>query len=192
MRTLFLAGALSLISSLALAAPVDWAIDGSHSRVGFTVSHMVISEVDGNFRDVKGSVKLDEADLTKSSVEITIPVASVNTDNADRDKHLKSADFFDAEKHPNITFKSTKIKKAGKAFKLTGDLTIRGITKSVTLDATLSNAVQNPWGKSVRGVKVSGKIKRQDFGLNWNKSLDKGGVVVGDEVTLNVKLELNK
>ena len=103
-----------------------------------------------------------------------------------------SPDFLDAAKFPTITFKSTKIKKAGKAFKVTGDLTIRGVTKAVTLDVELSNALTNPWGKQVRGVKVKGKINRQDFGVSWNKTLDKGGVLVGDEVTFNIKLELNK
>ncbi len=193
MKTLFLAGALSLVSSLALAQPVDWAIDSAHSRVAFSVPHMVVSEVEGNFREVKSSVlKLDEADLTKSSVEIKIPVASINTDNADRDKHLKSPDFFDVAKFPEITFTSTKIKKAGKGFKITGDLTIHGVKKEVTLDGTISKAVANPWGKQVRAVRISGKVKRQDFGLTWNKSLDKGGFLVGDDVTLDVKLELNR
>ncbi len=193
MKFLFFAGALSLVTSIALAEPVDWAIDGSHSRVAFSVPHMVVSEVEGNFREVKSTLlKLDEVDLTKSIVEIKIPVASVNTENADRDKHLKGPEFFDVAKFPEITFTSTKIKKAGKGFKITGDLTIRGVKKQVTLDGAISKAVANPWGKQVRAVRISGKIKRQDFGLMWNKSLDKGGVVVGDDVTLDVKLELNK
>jgi polyisoprenoid-binding protein YceI len=195
MRSFLLASAFSLtslVTTLGLAEPVEWAIDGSHTRASFTVPHMVVSEVDGHFKELKGTVRLDEADLTKSSVEITIPVASINTENADRDKHLKSPDFFDAAKFPNLTFKATKITKAGKAYKITGDLTLRGVTKSVTLDGTISEAVANPWGKQVRGVKVTGKVKRQDFGLTWNKALDKGGVLVGDDVTINVKLELNR
>ncbi|MDX2051788.1 MAG: YceI family protein [Polyangiaceae bacterium] len=192
MRNLMLSTALTLVSSLAIAAPSSWAIDASHSRVSFSVPHMVVSEVEGNFREFKGKVELDEADPTKSSVDFSIPVSSINTDNADRDKHLKSADFFDAEKFPNIDFKSSKISKAGSGYKIAGNLTIRGITKPVTLAASLSNSLQNPWGKSVRSVKVSGKIKRQDFGLTWNKTLDKGGVLVGDMVTIDVKLELNK
>lgn len=174
------------------AEPAEWAIDGSHSRVGFSVPHMVVSEVDGRFKSVTGKVVLDDADLTKSTVQIEIDANSIDTEDQKRDEHLKSPDFFDTAKNPKITFKSTSIKKAGKAFKVTGDLTMRGVTKPVTLDVELSKEVKNPWGKLVRGVKVKGKLNRQDFGIAWNKSLDVGGVVVGDEVTLNIQLELNK
>lgn len=187
---------LALLSSLlalpALAESSEWAIDAAHSRFGFVVPHMVVSEVEGEFHTATGKVILDEADLTKSTVELTIDVSSVDTDNADRDKHLKSPDFFDAAKYPQITFKSTKIKKAGKAFKVTGDLTMRGVTKPVTLDVELSNPIANPWGKQVRGVKVKGKLNRQDFGVAFSKTLETGGLLVGDEITLNIKLELNK
>lgn len=189
-------GTLAIVSSLftlpAFAEQVEWALDGAHSHVGFSVPHMVVSEVEGQFNTFTGSALLDEKDLTKSSVEFSADAASIDTDNADRDKHLKSADFFDVAKFPKVTFKSTKITKAGKGYKLTGDLTIHGVTKSVTLDATVSQAVTNPWGKEVRGVKITGKVKREDFGLTWNKTLDKGGVVVGNDVTIDIKLELNK
>src|SRR5690606_22559694 len=123
------------------------------------VPHMVVSEVDGEFKTFSGKVLLDEKDLTKSQVEFSVDVASVNTDNADRDTHLKGADFFDAQKFPKMTFTSKKVKKAGKGYKVTGDLTLHGVTKEVTLDVTVSDAITNPWGKQVRGVKVSGKIK---------------------------------
>jgi polyisoprenoid-binding protein YceI len=189
-------GSLAVLSALlalpAAAEPVEWAIDAAHAHVGFSVSHMVVSEVDGNFKTFSGKALIDEKDLTKSQVEFSIDAASINTDNADRDKHLRSAEFFDTEKFPKITFKSTKITKAGKGYKLKGDLTIHGVTKEVTLDAQVSEAITNPWGKQVRGVKLSGKVKRDDYGLTWNKTLDKGGLAVGNEVTLNVKLELNK
>lgn len=185
--------ALSALLSLpALAEPSAWAIDPTHARFGFTATHMVFAEVDGEFKKASGTILLDEADLTKSSVELVIEAASIDTGNADRDKHLRSADFLDVEKYPKITFKSTKIKKAGKAYKVTGDLTIRGVTKPVTLDVDLSNALMNPWGKQVRAAKVRGKINRHDYGVSWNKTLDKGGVLVGDEVVFNIKLELNK
>lgn len=187
-----LALALSLFSAPAFAQATEWAVDAAHAHVGFTVPHMVISEVEGEFKKFSGKVALDEKDLTKSTVEFTIDVASVDTDNADRDKHLVGPDFFDAAKYPQIVFKSSKIKKAGKGYKVTGALTIHGVTKEVTLDVTLSEAITNPWGKQVRGVKVSGKLSREAFGVSWNKALDKGGVVVGDEVTLDIKLELNK
>ena len=182
----------SLFASSAAAETTEWALDTGHAYVGFTATHMVVSEVDGQFKTFSGKVLLDEKDLTMSSVEFSADVNSVDTDNADRDKHLKSPDFFDAAKNPKITFKSTSVKKAGKAYKLTGNLTMRGVTKSVTLDATISEAVMNPWGKWVRGVKITGKVNRQDFGVSWNTSLDKGGVVLGDQVAINVKLELNK
>ena len=174
------------------AGRTEWTIDAAHSTVGFTVPHMVISEVDGQFRAFSGKVLLDENDLTKSAVELTVQVASIDTGSADRDKHLRTSDFFDADKHPTISFKSTKIAKAGKAYKITGELTIRGVTKRVVLDATLSDAVQDPWGKQVRGAKLTGKINRADFGMSWNKTLDKGGLAVGNDVTIVVKTELNK
>ena len=187
---------LALVSSLfalpAFAETSEWTIDSAHSRFGFVAPHMVISEVEGEFHTATGKVLLDEADLTKSTVELTIDASSVDTNNADRDKHLTSPDFLDAAKFPQITFKSTKIKKAGKAYKVTGDLTIHGVTKPVTLDVELSNAVTNPWGKQVRGVKVKGKVNRQEFGVSFNKALETGGVLVGNEITLNIKLELNK
>ncbi len=187
---------LALLSSLvalpALAESSEWVIDAAHSRFGFAAPHMMVSEVEGEFHTATGKVVLDEADLTKSTVELAIDVNSVDTDNADRDKHLKSPDFFDAAKYPQITFKSTKIKKAGKAFKVTGDLTMRGVTKPITLDVELSNSIANPWGKQVRGVKVKGKLNRQDFGVSFSKALETGGLLVGDEITLNIKLELNK
>lgn len=195
MFTRKLLGSIALSSALfalpVLAEPVPWVIDAAHSRVGFTVSHMVVSEVDGEFSKFSGKVALDDKDATKSTVEFTIEAASIDTENADRDKHLKNADFLDVEKFPKIEFKSKKITKAGKGYKIKGDLTLHGVTKEVTLDGTLSAPVNSPWGKQVRGVKVSGKIKRSDFGLTWNKTLDKGGLAVGDEVELLVKLELN-
>jgi polyisoprenoid-binding protein YceI len=182
----------SLISSSALAETTEWAIDAAHSKIEFSVAHLVISEVEGKFKTYTGKAALDEADLTKSQVEFSADVASIDTGEPERDKHLKSPDFFDAAKYPKLTFKSTKITKAGKGYKLKGELTIHGVTKEVTLDATVSQAVKNPWGKQVRGVKITGKLKRSDYGLTWNKTLDQGGVVVGEEVTLDLQLELNK
>ena len=193
-----LGSALALFGALAIVRPAgadtaEWALDGAHSRVGFSVSHLVVSSVSGRFKQVSGKVELDEANLTKSQVEISIKVDSVDTDEAKRDEHLKSPDFFDAKKFPTIAFKSTKITKAGgNKYKLTGDLTLHGVTKAVTLDATISEPIKNPWGKMVRGVKLSGKLKRGDYGLKWNKALETGGVVVGEEVTLDIQVELNK
>jgi len=201
-RSLIAAVSLAALVPATVAAPalaaethaaVEWTIDPTHTQVGFTVPHLVVSEVDGLFKQFSGKVLLDEKDVTKSQVELTVQVASIDTGVPDRDKHLRSSDFFDAEHHPTITFKSTKITKAGKnAYKVTGDMSIRGVTKSVTLNATLSEAITSPWGKQVRGAKLSGKINRSDFGVSWNKTLDKGGIAVGNEVTITVKAEINK
>jgi len=189
---------LALLGAVALARPAladttEWTLDGTHSRVGFSVSHMVVSSVSGRFKQFTGKVELDEANLTKSQVDISIKTESIDTDDAKRDEHLRSPDFFDAKKFPTLTFKSTKIAKAGgKKYKLTGDLTIHGVTKNVTLDAEISDAVKNPWGKMVRSVKLGGKIKRGDFDLKWNKALEAGGVLVGDDVTLDIQVEVDK
>jgi polyisoprenoid-binding protein YceI len=174
------------------AGLTEWTIDPSHSHVGFTVPHMVVSEVDGKFKQWKGQALLDEKALEKSQVSFTIEAGSIDTADAKRDEHLKGADFFDTAKYPQITFKSTKITKAGAGYNLQGDLTIHGVTKPVTLTATVSDSVASPWGNLVRAVKISGKVKRGDFGLNWNKTLDKGGLLVGDTVNLNLKLEINR
>ncbi|MEI9941719.1 MAG: YceI family protein [Pseudomonadota bacterium] len=181
-----------LVASAASADSAEWAIDGSHSHVGFSISHLVVSSVSGRFKDVTGKVMLDEADLTKSTVDVSIKVDSIDTDEPKRDAHLKSPDFFDSAKYPTITFHTTKIVRGGKGFKVTGDLKIRDVSKSVTLDGTLSKSIKSPWGKDVRGAKFEGKIKRGDFGLKWNKALEAGGVVVGEDVALDIALELSK
>jgi polyisoprenoid-binding protein YceI len=193
-----LGSSLALLGAVALARPAlaettEWTLDGTHSRIGFSVSHMVVSSVSGRFKQFSGKVELDEANLTKSQVDITIKTDSIDTDDAKRDEHLRSPDFFDAKKFPTLTFKSTKIAKVGgKKYKLTGDLTLHGVTKNVTLDAEISDAVKNPWGKMVRSVKLGGKIKRGDFDLKWNKALEAGGVLVGDDVTLDIQVEVDK
>jgi polyisoprenoid-binding protein YceI len=154
---------------------------------------MVVSSVSGRFKQFSGKVELDDANPAKSQVDISIKSDSIDTDDAKRDEHLRSPDFFDTKKFPTLSFKSTKITKAGgKKYKLAGDLTIHGVTKNVTLDAELSEPIKNPWGKFVRSVKLGGKVKRGDFGLKWNKTLDAGGVVVGDDVTLDIQVEVNK
>lgn len=197
---LFVALSASASGALAESAPAaapsaalsEWTLDPTHSRIGFSVPHLVVSEVEGDIKKWKGKALLDEKNLQNSQVEFTAETASIDTNNADRDKHLRSAEFFDAEKFPEIQFKSTKITKAAKGYKLQGELTMHGVTKPVTLDAVVSDAVTNPWGKQVRSVKITGQVKRQDWGLNWSKTMDKGGAVVGNEVTFNLKLELNK
>jgi len=193
-----LGSSLALLGAVALSRPAvaetaEWALDGSHSRIGFSVSHMVVSSVSGRFKQFTGKVDLDEANPAKSQVDISVKVDSIDTDDAKRDEHLRSPEFFDSKKFPTLSFKSTKITKAaGKKYKLTGDLTIHGVTKNVTLDAELSDPVKSPWGKLVRSVKLLGKVKRSDFGLKWNKTLDSGGVLVGEDVTLDIQVEVNK
>ena len=174
-----------------VAQASEWTVDGSHSSAGFTVRHMMVTDVRGVFNKVEGVVNLDDKDATKSTVNVEMEVASVNTRDAKRDEHLKSPEFFDAAKNPKITFKSTGIKKAGKdKFKVTGDLTMRGVTKSETLDVSLTKPMKNPWGMMVRGASVSGKVNRKDYNVSWNKTLDGGGLLVGDDVKIQVDLEL--
>jgi polyisoprenoid-binding protein YceI len=192
MRAIPVLLATLLVASAASADSSEWAIDASHSHLGFSIPHLVISSVRGHFKDVTGKVTVEEHDLTKSTVDLSIKVDSIDTADAKRDAHLKGADFFDAAKYPLITFHATKIVRGGKGFKVTGDLKIRDVSKSVTLDGKLSKAIKSPWGKDVRGAQFYGTIKRSEFGLTWNKALDAGGVVIGEEVALDVTLEINK
>ena len=184
--------ALALVPALALAQASTWNIDGSHTRTGFSVKHLVISDVKGEFGKTEGKVQLDEGDLSRSTVEVTIPADSIDTRDAKRDGHLKSADFFDVAKYPTITFKSTKVV-PGKdgAISITGDLTMHGVTKPVTLDGELSKAIVDPWGLTRRGVTLTGKIDRKAWGITWGKMTDVGAVV-GDEVKLDIQAEIVK
>ncbi len=170
---------------------MSWTIDSAHSRVGFGIRHMMISTVRGEFTKFEGEVDLDEQDPSKSKATARLQVSSIDTGNADRDQHLRSADFFDAEAHPTITFVSRNIAMSGgEAFKVTGDLTMHGVTKEVTLDGELSQAAKDPWGNMRRGVALSGSLNRKDFGLNWNQALEAGGVLVDEKVRLEIELEL--
>ena len=190
--TKILASLLSLAPALALAASSAWNVDNSHSQVGFAVKHLVISNVRGEFRTYSGKVVLDEADVTKSAVEATVDVASIDTKVADRDTHLKSPDFFDVAKYPTMTFKSTKVAKAGKdRLKVTGDLTLHGVTKPVVLDVQTTPAVKGMYGETRRGFSGTTKLSRKEFGLTWNKVVE-AGPAVGDEVTVTLDLEVVK
>lgn len=190
--TKILASLLALVPALALAAPTTWNVDASHSQVGFAVKHLVISNVRGEFKTYQGKISLDDADVTRSTVEATIDVNSIDTKVADRDAHLKSADFFDVANHPSMTFKSTKVAKAGKdRLKVTGDLTLRGVTKPVVLEVTTTPEVKGMGGETRRGFAGSTKISRKAFGLTWNKVVE-AGPAVGDEVTIALELEAVK
>lgn len=188
MKKLLLTAALSF-STFSFAS--TWEIDTAHAAANFSVKHLAVSTVNGNLGDVTGKVELDDKDLTKSKIEVSIDVKGINTKQAKRDEHLRSADFFDVEKYPAMIFTSTKIEKQkGAKVKVTGDLTMHGITKSVVLDGELSGEQANPWsGAKVRGFSGTTKLNRKDFGLTWNKALEAGGVLVGDEVKVTVEAE---
>ena len=187
-----LALALALLPSLALAEAATWNVDPAHTQSTFTVRHMVISNVRGEFKSTKGVVKLDDKDLARSSVDVTIDAASIHTREDKRDAHLRSPDFFDVEKFPTITFKSTKVEKAGgDKYKVTGDLTMHGVTKPVVLDATLTPEVKGMMGEVRRGAQATTKVNRQDYGLTWNKAVE-SGPVVGDEIAIEISAELVK
>jgi polyisoprenoid-binding protein YceI len=184
--------AIGTLGVPSMAHASKWEIDPAHSTVEFSVRHMMVSTVKGHFAKVSGSVQLDDKDITKSSVEVTIDLASVDTREPKRDAHLKSPDFFDVAKYPTATFKSTKVQKAGKGkLKVTGELGLHGVTKSVTLDVEgPTGAFKSPFGTTVRGAHATAKLNRKDFNLVWNKMLDGGGVLVGDEVNLDLNLEV--
>jgi polyisoprenoid-binding protein YceI len=184
---------LALLPGLALAQASTWTIDPSHTHASFTVRHMVISSVRGEFGKTAGTVKLDEKDPTKSSVEAVIETASINTREQKRDDHLRSPDFFDAEKNPKITFRSTQVEKAGPGkLKVKGDLTMNGVTKPVVLDVEgPTPAIVDMQGNTRRGIAARTTLDRKDFGLDWNKMVE-AGPVVGDEVKVEIEAELVK
>jgi len=192
MRQGSLAVAVSfLLSSWGFAS--TWEIDPAHSSATFSIRHMTISNVRGEFGKVTGTVNWDDADVAKSTAEATLDATTINTHEPKRDAHLKSPDFFDVEKNPTITFKSTQVQKVGADHvKITGNLTIHGVTRPVILDATYTGIVKDPGGNTRRGASAKTKLNRKDFGLTWNKSLEAGGVLVGDEVDIALELELAK
>jgi polyisoprenoid-binding protein YceI len=163
-------------------------IDPAHSLIGFAVRHLEINWVEGRFKDFKGTINYDDKDITKSTVEFTAKIASIDTEVEARDKHLRTADFFDAEKYPEMTFKSTRVERKGKAYVLHGDLTLRGVTKPVALPFTVTGAVKDPWGNTRFGVEAHTKINRRDFGVNYGNAFA-GGLDVGNEVTIDLRLE---
>jgi polyisoprenoid-binding protein YceI len=171
-------------------AQATWTVDKAHSQVEFAVKHMMFTTVKGHFGDFDATIRLDEANPNDSSVEVTIDTASLDTSVADRDTHLRSADFFDVENHPKITFVSKRVEGAsfeeGERFKVIGDLTIRGKTKEVELDATFEGRGKDPWGQEKAAFSAEGKIDRHDFGLTWNQALETGGVLVGRDIKLSV------
>ena len=186
---------LAVVAAFAVAGPAvasSWVLDTEHSTVGFAVKHMMVTDQKGAFDTFSGTIELDDKDVTKSTVNVTIEPASVNTKNKKRDDHLRSPDFFDAAKFPKMTFVSTKVEKAKDGGLLvTGNLTIKGVTKPVTLTvAPLSDEFKDPWGGSHRGTTATATINREEFGLTWNKAIEKGGFVVGKDVKIELQIEL--
>ncbi len=169
-----------------------WKIDTTHSSVEFAVKHMMLTTVKGRFTEVSGAVEFDADDPTGGRADITIGAASVDSRDAQRDAHLRSADFLDVERYPTLTFRSAKIEGTAQQFTLSGDLTIHGITRPITLDVTFQGAGKDPWGGERAGYTATGKLNRKDFGLTWNAALETGGLLVGEEVKIALEIELIK
>lgn len=189
LRNVFVILFVLVVSPLVANAAETFDIDTAHTKVGFSVTHLAFSEVEGRFREFAGQVVWDAADPTKSAISGTIKTASIWTDNDKRDEHLRGADFFDVAAHPEITFKSTKIEKAAAGYVAHGDLTIRGVTKGVDVPFTVSDKVNDPFDSVRIALKGSLSINRKDFGVSWNKTMDKGGFVLGDTVQIDLRAE---
>lgn len=182
-----------MVSTQTQTATSVWTIDPAHSNVEFAVKHMMFTTVKGRFAGVDGQIELNENDLADSFVNVTIDATTVDTRDEKRNAHLRSADFFDVETHPTLTFKSTKVESRGDDdFKVTGDLTMHGVTKPVVLDVEQTGRGKNPWGQEVIGFEAKTKINRKDFGLNWNAALESGGVLVSDDVKISIDIEATR
>ena len=180
-------------ATAATAATSTWNIDPAHSAAEFKVKHMMISNVRGKFSGISGVLHRVDADHTQSTLEVSIDVSTVNTQDAQRDGHLKSPDFFHVEQFPAMTFKSTHIEKKGDGFAVTGDLTIHGVTKPAVLNVEeVSEPAKDPWGNTRIGLNATAKINRKDFGLTWNTTLEAGGVLVGEEVAITLDVQFIK
>ena len=184
---------VTISATILLALPalaVDWNLDDSHSHVGFKVRHMAISKVKGSFADFAATVTGEPGKPGTFSVEATVQLASVDTGNEKRDDHLRNPDFFDVEQHPTMTFKSTGVQMDGDEGKLTGELTLNGVTKPVTFDLEYAGQVTDPWGSTRMGFAAETTIDRREFGLTWSKALEAGGLVVDNEVEIELEIEL--
>jgi polyisoprenoid-binding protein YceI len=174
------------------ATRTTWEIDPSHTNVEFSAKHLMITTVRGRISDLNGTIVADERNPAKSSVEVKLNAATLDTRIEQRDQHLRSADFLDVEKYPDITFRSTRLVGGKDEFKLFGDLTIRGTTKEIALDVTFEGESKDPWGGERIGFSARGKIDRRDFGLTWNQALETGGVVVGNDIRINIDVQAVK
>lgn len=181
----------ALVAPLAASA-AGWELDPSHSSAEFKVKHLMVSTVKGHMKIKSVTITTDDKDITKSSVEAVIDATTVDTGDAKRDGHLKSGDFFDVEKNPSLTFKSAKIEKGGKGLKITGGLTMRGVTKDAVLDCSQAPEIKTPWGDTRTAFSCSTTVMREEWGLKWNKPLEAGGVLVGKDVGIEIEVELVK
>jgi len=189
-RSIVAAAAAAVMAIPGYALASEYVVDPAHTNAMFAVKHMMVTTVRGRFKKVQGTLNLDDKDVTKSSVTATIDAASIDTDEPKRDEHLRSPDFFDVQKFPTITFKSTKVQRARNGLKVTGDLTIRDVTRPVVLEVEgPTKPVKDPKGNVKIGASASTKVNRQDFGLKWNAPIEAGGVVVGDEIKITMDLE---
>lgn len=174
-------------------AQTSWNLDNSHSKLGFSVTHMLITEVDGKFNDFSGSITSNDDSFEGAKIEFSAKIASIDTDNEKRDQHLEGDDFFNAEKFPELKFVGKTLTKVeGKKYKLVGDLTMRGVIREVELDVVLNGIINDPWGNTRAGFKIEGEVNRFDYNLKWNKALEAGGLIVGEDVKIYAKLELVK
>lgn len=191
-RVVLGAGLAALLSLSASAGVTTYRLDPRHSSANFAVTHLMISTVRGEFHAVNGTVVVDDSDVTKSSVDVTIDASTVDTREPDRDKDLKSTNFFDVAKYPTLTFKSTKVENGAPGhLRVTGDLTLHGVTKSVVLDVTAPKSpIKDPWGLQRTAVSGTTKINRQDFGMNYSKTLDNGGLMISNDVDITLDVEM--
>jgi polyisoprenoid-binding protein YceI len=187
-----MAGLLGCLPLGVEAETARWDIDPDHSTIEFRVTHMVVSKTSGRFMDYRGFVEMDADAKTFTMIEATIKAESINTNQDKRDTHLRNSDFLDVTQFPMITYRMKSSQKEGETYKIVGNLTLRGVTKDVTLITTFNGATKDPWGNTRAGFSADGKLNRKDFGMVWNKTLDNGGLVVGDEVQIHLDIECIK
>lgn len=194
MKFIKLSAILLFVTAITVYAATTWRFDNSHTKIGFTATHMKITEVNGEFKEYEGTIKTEGTkDFSDAEIEMNIDATSIDTDNEKRDKHLKGKDFFNTEKYPNITFESKNLERVNDdEYELTGDLTIRGTTQEETFTAIYNGTVTGMRGKTRSGWKITGTINRFDYGVEWDETLDSGGLVVGEEVDINCNVELIK
>ncbi|RAV16444.1 YceI family protein [Paenibacillus contaminans] len=174
-------------------ANTKWAVDASHSSLDFSVKHMMIAKVKGTFHAFEAQIEADPSDLTSASIRFDIDLNSIDTKNSDRDAHLRSADFFEIEKYPKLTFVATSIERTGDGeYDVTGDVSLHGVTRSETFEVSFEGAGKDPWGNEKAGFSAKGSLKRSDYGLTYNAVLETGGVLIGDEVKISIEIEAAK